>query len=181
MINETRVRALQSAYLVTRKPTFLFHYQQEVQNIIKKIMYYKLIKSGVIYPQYKMEEISHDASIRFIEQYIRNTEYVCMQFSSRLNKEALFALYDKKIKAKDRNEMPLYEDMSICVDVKEDDTWVIEDIMSDTIYWRNVLLDCYKATSFKKFLITISAYVSVQWITDHVKRLKKLYKNTRRI
>lgn len=180
-MNETRVRALQSAYLITRKPTFLFHYQQEVQKILKKIMYYKLTKSGVTYPIYKMDELSHDASIRFIEQYIKNDNYICIQFSTRLNHEALFALYNKKTKTKDQHETALYDNVEVQVESKEDDRFVIEDIMSDTTYWRNVLQDCYRATSFKKFLLTINQYVSVQWIVDHVKRLKKLYKNTRRL
>lgn len=180
MLDETKVRALQSAYLITRHPHFLFHFQQEVQSLIQNIIFYKTSKSGYYMDEDRIQELSWDASTRFIEQYLKRSSYSCQMFSTRLNSEALYALYNRKRKSREKFETRLFDTIEIKEpEYKEDTRWVLEDLKSDTEHWKRLFIDCYKAKSYKSFLLKASEYVSVRWITDHQQRLKKLYRHTR--
>jgi hypothetical protein len=180
MLDETRAKALQEIYLVSKHPIILGCLRSEIESMSQPLFILQLKKTGFHMPKDTIEELAYDASTRFIEMYMKDSNWECRSFRNRIYLEVLFFLYSKK-KKNEKCQDELDVNMASPEKEHDEDTrFVIEDLMSDTVYWRNVLIDCYKAKSYKAFIITINAYLDKKFIYDHAVRLHKLYIHTRR-
>jgi len=183
MLDEKRAATLQTMYLVSRHPVILVELQREAEAMCRPLISQQLKKTGIsFFPKEKINFISYESSTRFMEMYLKNPEWVCRSFAARLNLEVIYHLYNKKNKQLDKLEDISTQPISNPEPVQQEDTrFVIEDIMSDTVYWRNVLMNCYRSKSYRSFILSIEPIVGRRWIYDRAQRLHKLYKNTRRI
>ena len=177
MINDKIVKELQSKYLENRTDSNFENLRTAVQGIAKSLIMLKL-KGKDVYLD--VEEKSYDASVRFMMMYLKHDTWSCQAFAFRIDCEVKYILYNKKQQKIDKEleipETAFYTEVT----PKETTDNVIEDLMEDCEYWRNILMDCYKSTSFKIFIMKCSKYVNRQFIEEHFDRLKDLYKNTRR-
>lgn len=180
-LNENRAKLLQNIYLISRHPTALGWLQKEVESMCNPILIYQSKSTGYMFDEETKKNITYEASTRFIEMYLKNPEWYCKSFGKRIHFEVLFFLYDRKKKNEIQTEEIEENIQQKDKDYVEDTTFVIQDIMSDTVYWRNILLNCYKSRSYKSFILSIEPIVGRKWIYDHAKRLHKLYINTRKI
>lgn len=183
-LNETRAKALQDIYLICRHPTALGWLQLEVESMCRPLISYQAKSTGCHFSQDRMQDIAYEASTRFVEMYLKNPEWTCKSFGKRLHFEVLYFLYDNKKGKRIHENSEDISQMQIEAEVKdevEDTRFVIEDIMSDTVYWRNILLNCYRSRTYRSFILSIEPIVGRRWIYDHSARLYKLYKNTRRL
>lgn len=177
MINDKLVLQLQEKYLSSRADYDFEKLRTAVQGIAKSLILLKL-KGKDIYLD--ADEKSYDASIRFMMMYLKHPTWSCKAFAFRIDCEVKYILYNKKQQKIDK-EIEIPETVFYTeIQLKEKTNRVIEDLMEDSEYWRNILLDCYKSTSFKLFILKLSKYHNRQFVEDHFDRLKLLYKNTRR-
>lgn len=179
MLDETRARALQEMYIISKHPVILSHLRHEIECMSLPLFVSQLKKTGYRMDNERLDELAYESSTRFIEMYLKNPDWECRSFRNRIYLEVLFFLYSPKAKQQPHEELdetvhtpePEYE---------EDTRFVIEDIMSDTTYWRNVLMDCWRSKTYRSFILTINQYVDKKWIYDHAIRLHKLYVYTRK-
>lgn len=179
MLDETRAKTLQDLYLLTRHPLLLSHLRSEIENMSRPLFSIQSKKTGFVLSRERRNELSYEASTRFCEMYLKNPLWYCRSFRNRIYLEVLFFLYSPKFRREPEEELLPNTKMEEKL-VEEDDNFVIEDIMSDTPYWRNILINCYKSKSYKSFILSIEPIVGRSWIYDHARRLHKLYKFTRR-
>lgn len=179
MINETRCKTFQNAYMVSLSPVILVLLQREVEAIAKPLCVIQVKKTGGWISTERVDEIAYESSTRFMEMYLKNPNWYCTSFRNRIYLEVLYFLYSKKARAIEEEALPYNLTIDI-PDQLEDVNYVLEDIMFDTPYWRNVFIDCYRSRRYKEFILKCTQYVSKQWIYDHAIRLRKLFLYTRR-
>ena len=183
MINCVLAESLQERYLETREDLDWEALRKEVEQIAIALLYAEAKKRGFYRPD--LEDFAYEASTRFMEMYSpqkKNPNWRCQSFSYRVGCEVRYLLYNKK---QQRIDQELDFDPAMECEGPAPSRWesldhVIEDLMEDTPWWRNVLLDCYKARSFKAFITSIAAYQDREFCETHILRLKDLYKNTRK-
>lgn len=179
MVDERLARSLQETYLETRDQTTLAHLKAEVEAIAASLARKHMAKTGCYYSDDDMMILADACAIRFIEQYLKHEDWMCRKFAPRVMLEVKYYLYNRKAK----REEPVQIDNNVqeAEHVRPEDTGhILGDIIASNKYWRNVLLDCYKAKSYKAFILGISSYSRRRWIYDHAERLHLLYKYTRR-
>lgn len=180
-MKESERQELQKIYLQTRDEKILFKIKNESFKLCKIIIFKELRRTGLKQTMEQIDFISDDASMRFIEMYLKYPSWSCRSFPSRLRHEVLYQMYNRKKKLLDKTVSINNIEIESTDNFKKENTdFVIQDIICDTIYWRNVFLNCYKARSFKSFVLSLTQFVSKRWVLDHAARLKKLYKFTRR-
>lgn len=183
MIDCKLAESLQERYLETRADADWEALRKEVESIATGLIYYFLRKTGGFI--HNVPEMAYECSTRFMEMYSpkkKNPNWRCQSFSYRVGCEAKYFLYNKKQRQVDMEVQldPNFEYEAPARQEKESLDRVIEDLMEDSEYWRNILLDCYKARSFKAFITSIAQYQDREFCETHILRLKDLYKNTRK-
>lgn len=177
MINDSLAKELQTTYLASRLDKDFAALHKEIQNIATSLIFLKIKGTGVYLD---VREKSWDASTRFMEMYLKNPNWVCSAFAFRIDCEVKYILYNKKQRQFD-SESEIPPDHILPQPTKKENIDnVIEDLMEDSVYWRNILIDCYRAKSFKAFVTKMSAYHDRAFMEEHILRLKALYKHTRR-
>lgn len=177
MINEKKAHELQAEYMITRKSEVLSDLYIEVRNIAKVLI---LLKIKDFKNKEEIEDLSHLAATRFLENYLKKDTWFCKYFAKRINFEVIFVLYPRSRKADSHIELNEELEYEEPVEETENINFVLEDIKDDTEYWKEIFLSCNKARSYKDFITSINKYVTKQWIYDHAKRLYKFYYTTRK-
>ena len=180
MIRDKKVIELQSIYLSDRSDTNFYELYKEILQISRALLFIKAKKSGIFID---VDTLSEDAALRYMEMYLKDEKWFATNIVKRLDFDILYVLYNKKQRQHDLESIELDTTLEIYPPeriIEESLETVIEDFMEDSIYWRNILLDCYKSRSFKEFITKLSAYENRKFCEDHIERLKNLYKNTRR-
>ena len=179
MIQDNKVKELQDRYLLDRTDENFCNLYNEVLEISKALVFVKAKKNHV-FVDYKY--LSEEATLRFMEMYLKNPNWSATSIVKRIDFDVLYIMYNKKQIQHDKESEHLNEELEVKQNIvyEEDTDSVIEDLMKDSVYWRNILLDCYKARSFRGFITKLSAYENRKFCEDHMERLKKLYKHTRK-
>lgn len=174
MIDQTKLKKLQIIYLMTRSDKIYVEIDRLLSDLTSTLMIKILNKTHYIMPKAEFIDKRDEAKFRFLQMYLKNPEWYCTHFSTRLAMDIRYILYNNQMKV-----CPLEPSLYIEKEYKEPEDDVLGDIIKDTKYWRNIFLLCYKSRSYKGFILGIEPIVGKRWIYDHAKRLKKLYKNTR--
>lgn len=134
------------------------------------------------------EEMSHDASSRLLSQYLKHPGYRVRNFRVRVRDECMFRLFDgghqdRPSKKIEREMMPL----EAAEQVKsgngnghEDISFSFQDIMTEHPMGAQIIIDLFKARSYREAVESIASYATKRWLYDHAVRLKYVYKHTRR-
>lgn len=179
MVDERLAHSLQAQYLETRDPATLAAIKGEVESIAGNLARKHLAKTGCFYSDDDLMILADSCAIRFIEQYLKHETWFCRKFASRIMLEVRYFLYNRNV-VRDP-PVPIPDNIQeAALDKPEDTTSILGDIIISNQYWRNILLDCYKAKAYKAFILCIDKYSSRRWIYDHAARLHLLYKYTRR-
>lgn len=132
-----------------------------------------------------LDELADACAVRFIEMYLKVPGWKCENFGKRIWHEVMYYLHGdrpgtlRRIEKNEVGEIP--EAVTMPEPVESESTAdSMGDIIGSQPYWRNVVIDCYKAKTYKGFVLAISAYCGRRWIYDHAARLHHLYKQTRR-
>lgn len=181
MIDQKRARLLQDIYNISKSNQVLGLLHQEITQIAQSILWLKIKKSGI-----KMDDIHQaawDAATRFIEMYLKHEDWNCNSFTTRIDLEVKYYLYNPKKQKREKAEkyeldpnMQEYDKQE-----KEDTRWTLKDIKySQPENYSFILYTAYTSLSYKSFIIRLSTKLSKRWMLDHAQRLKLLYKYTRR-
>lgn len=181
MLDETRAHFLQDVYYISnRNPIILSLLHNEV-NILTKILF-DIYSRKIGFKRDFTEDI-WNASTNFISMYLKHPNWRCKSFRNRLYLEVKYQLHNPQIK---RIGVVKFVEIPETLEVKEkelkeDVRWILEDIkFSQPEFYSTILFDCYRARTYKSFILKLSTYVRKRWIYDHSSRLHNLYKNTRR-
>lgn len=177
MNREKKIYTLQNIFVMTRDEHMLLVLYKEIQTLAEKIICKKTHNEM---PHYLQKEKATDAAFRFLEMYIKHEDWECFNFPVRLGLDVQFILHNRQLQAWDKVEVipkSFYKEP----DQQEDVDFVLNDIKSESENWKEIFIICYRAKSFKSFILELDKIENRQWIYDHVKRLKCLYKYTRRM
>lgn len=182
MLDETRAHLLQDIYYISsQNPMILGMLHEEVVTISHILLNIQARKTKYI-KDFTTE--AWESASNFISIYLKRPGWICESFRNRIYLEIKYELYNPKKKKYDQIKQTELDE-SICKDLpqeKEDSIWVLEDLkFSFPEKYSKILFDCYKARSYKSFILTISKYLTKRQIYDHALRLNVLYKNTRRV
>jgi hypothetical protein len=182
MLDETRAQLLQDVYYISNKnPIILGLLQREVE-VITHILFN--IHANKVHYWRDFGDDAWEASTRFIEMYLKHSEWMCKSFRNRLYLEVKYQLYNDKKKKQDfylSDEEVSETIQNLPKPETEDYLWVLEDLKFDKPeYYKKIMFDCYTSRTYKQFILKLSEYTSKRWIYDYSIRLNKLYKYTRR-
>ena len=133
-------------------------------------------------------EMAHDSASRLLSQYLKHSGYRVRNFKIRVRDECLYRLFDgghqdrpgKKI---EREMLPI----EAAEHVKsgngnghEDTTYSFKDIMTDHPCGAQIIIDLFRARSYREAIESIASYATKRWMLDHAVRLKYVYKHTRK-
>ena len=174
-MKKSKIYTLQDIYLCTRSNLILDLLYKEILILAEKIVYKKQHKM----PFQKQKERAESAAIRFLQMYLNHKNWSCYNFPVRLGLDVTYVLYRKEQRNID-NMYQLNYNLTAPEPVsKENLDSVLEDIQADSIHWKKIFLLCYKARSYKKFILDLSEIESKRFIYDHAARLHKIYKRLR--
>ena len=179
MLDEKKAHRLQIAYHITHDGMVYMALQEEVYNICCVLLQLQCGKTGYNLSNREMVTLAQSSSERFMQLYVKHPNYVVKSFRNRLYLEVKYALYSPKRRKDERIEeadISTYTELvSPTPELPEDTRYVIEDLMEDFTYWRNIILDAYSCKSYKKFILSIEKYTTRRAIYDHAERLHKLF------
>jgi len=188
-LDETKAKFLQDVYFILRDNSpesagiVLSWLEQEVKIIAEILARIQARKTDYILPA--TIQVPALAASRFIEMYLKNSEWECRSFRNRIYLEVLFFLYGPNTMRAEQYLNIVNTDVSELnisnaeEEKKEDIRTVIEDIraLKDG---DKIILICSKAESYKKFILKIAEFLPRRKIYDFAVRFRLLYKNTRR-
>ncbi len=133
-------------------------------------------------------EMSHDSASRLLSQYLKHPGYRVRNFRIRVRDECLYRLFDgghqdrpgKKI---EREMMPIESAEHVKSgngNGHEDTTFSFQDIMTEHPRGSQMIIDLFRARSYREAIQSIASYATRRWIFDHAVRLRYVYKHTRR-
>jgi len=163
VINETRARELQEEYLKTRIDEAFEALRQEVQEIAIALIYCKIQKTGSFVDVF---EKSYDASIHFMEMYLKRPEWQCKAFAFRIDCDVTKVLYNKKQKRYDA-EINIQSSNKI---IKQN----MHDMYNSDINC-DIIKEVESSNTFRMFIKRISVYTDKEYIRRNVNRLNALY------
>jgi len=177
---------LQSRYLATRDDGAYREFYDAALSVAGDIIQGLLAKSPkCIDPDYRIE-MTYNALHRYMERYTRDQDFSARNVRSVLYLSAIHVLYEQGPTSdrrwQDRN-ISLSPEFEIAMEPKpehEDIRWALLDIAMGHPDYKHVLVSCYRARSYRAFILHIEAYTPRRWIYDYAYRLHHLYKMTRR-
>jgi hypothetical protein len=141
------------------------------------------------YPRFdrsRREDIAHEATSRLIERYLKKPGYHVRSFASMLRTEIRHVVtnggHNNRPSAEIERTMGCIDD-SIIADEREqqeDRRYFVEDIRSEHLEGERILLDLFRATTFRAAVLQLSTYVDKRWLYDRSVKLRTVYRMTRR-
>lgn len=177
---------LQDIYLKDRSERSFNCFYTSVLKAAKSVVYKLITRSHKSTDLLYIEEAAYDATSRLLIRYTTNCSYRSTNVLGSIYWECRFILHDKRHKSSNRywaeHNKEWHDGLNLIakpVKSKESTDHVLLDIIAGHPSWKQVFLDVYKSSSYKRFILTLSTYSPKQWIYDYAARLKLLYKYTR--
>jgi hypothetical protein len=135
----------------------------------------------------EISDMTHDAASRLCARYLRPEGYRVRFFRKTMWRECQHQLFDgghqdRPGKQMERTMLPIEaagEVKSGNGNGHEETEYSFQDIVTDHPCGEQVIIDIFKAKSYREAIETIAEYVSKRWMLDHAVRLKFVYRNTR--
>jgi hypothetical protein len=169
LIDETRARTLQTNYLANRTDKSFEALRQEVQDIAIALIYCKIQKTGSFVD---VLDKSYDASIHFMEMYLKRPDWKCKAFAFRIDCDVTKVLYNKKQRRYDA-EINLQTNCKI-IQQNNNDMYNF-DINCD------IIKEVERSNTFRMFIKRIAVFTDKEYIRRNVNKLNALYVNARGI
>lgn len=189
-LDETRARFLQDVFFILREPglpvstsagIILNHLRDEVKVLTEILL--SIYLRGKNFFVINKPELIERASLDFIEMYLKDEDWVCRSFRNRIYLGMLSAVHGSYKQIQERHEktedIHSFQIPNPEKPKQEDTRTVIEDIR-ELPRGDDIIIKCYKAQSYKKFIFDIASFVPRRVIYDFAKRFRLLYKYTRR-
>jgi hypothetical protein len=133
-------------------------------------------------------EMAHDSSSRLLSQYLKHPGYRVKNFRRRVWLECQYHLFDgghqdRPGKEIDRKMLPIEAAEKVKSDNgngHEETIFSFQDIVTEHPRGAQMIIDIFRAKSYRDAIETIAEYTSKRWMLDHAIRLKYVYRNTRR-
>lgn len=189
MKDDTRAKACQAVYILTRDDIALGELYKECIDITRDRLSYALHSTQFSMDRDRFDRVVNDATINLLEYYLKKRDYVVRFFNQRLLQEVRRVLYSPHgVHANDnkwdkRNVQLADEHAEIespQLEEKTDLSYALQDILSEHEYGKKIVIDIYRSKTYKAAILTISKYVSKRWIYDRAEKLYRVYKFTRR-
>lgn len=178
----------QAVYLLTRDEEAFNQLYRDCRKIAVQQLKYTSTKSQYVFDRDRFNQIVDDATANLLEYYVRKPEYVVRHFKTRIFQEirrVLYAPYGRDACDKGWNEHHVQlDDEHFTIPQPEvetnDLTYALQDILSEHPKGKQIVIDIYRAQSYKQAILTIAGYVDKRWIYDRAQQLHRVYKHTRR-
>lgn len=181
MLDETRAKLLQDVYYISNQNPLILNLL--TKEVVKLTEILTLIHSRKIKFYRDFEEDIWNASTQFVQMYLKNPNWYCNSFRNRIYLDIINTLHKPKVRKHDDAKLQPLDDnqAELPKAVKEDDGWVLEDVKFDhPDKYKWIMFECYRARTFKSFILKLSTKIPKRWIYDNATKLNKLYKFTRR-
>jgi hypothetical protein len=177
---------LQAGYLATRDDLSFRAFYDAAHACMAKIVRGMLSKSPKGIDDDYQRQATLDALHRYMERYFRNPDYRASAPRALMVYDAMYILYDIRVPSGDRRwyarNAPIPNIPEVIAEVqpeREDIRWALLDIAMGHPDYQHVLITCYRAKTYRTFILTISGYTPRRWIYDYARRLNYLYRMTR--
>ena len=147
---------------------------------------FEIVKKYSRLDRSRREDIAHEATARLIERYLRKPDYRVRSFSSTLRTEILHVVtnggHSNRPSAQIERTMTCVDD-SMVADQREqgdDNRYFVDDIRSEHPQGERILLDLFRATTFRGAVLQLATYVDRRWLYDRSYKLRTVYRMTRR-
>jgi hypothetical protein len=185
VIDDSKAQGLQAIYRAGRKEA-LNALAEECQGIAFAIVRARVRRLRLCMDRSAMEDAAHEASTRLISRYLRNPEYLVRRFPKILHREVLHVMTDgghqDRPKAVALRETIEVDDTLAArlPEAQEDARFYAQDLETEHPRGREILVDIYRATSFRAGMLKLAEYVDKRWLLDRAVKLRTVYKMTRR-
>lgn len=178
----------QVVYILTRSEQSFNQLYRDCRKIAVQQLKYISTKSQYVFDRDRFNQVVDDATANLLEYYVRKPDYYIRHFKTRIHQElarVLYAPYGRGACDKRWNEhhVQLDEDHYTIPQVEEeklDLTYALQDLLSEHTKGKQIVIDIYRATSYKQAILTIAKYVDKRWIYDRAEKLYRVYRFTRR-
>ena len=189
MKDDSRAKACQAIYLLTRDDRALGELYKECAVITRDRLAYVLHTTQFAMDEERFDRVVNDATMNLLEYYLKKDDYVVKFFNQRLLQEVRRILYlphgrlanDNKWEKRTVQLDETYDSIAAPTAVEAIDlTYALQDVLTEHPRGRQIVIDIYRARTYKAAILTISTYVDKRWIYDRAEKLYRVYKFTRR-
>jgi hypothetical protein len=181
VIDNAKARGLQEIFSAGRREAL------EPLAVECRAIAFEIAKKYHRFPRERREEIAHEATSRLIERYLKNPAYHVRSFSGILRTEVLHVVTGGV-----KNGRPCVEiertmasiDEGVITDTRQskgDERTYFDDLRTEHPEGDRIILDLYRATTFRAAVLRLSEYVDRRWLYDRSAKLRTVYKMTRRV
>jgi hypothetical protein len=189
MVDDTRAKACQSVYILTRSDIALGELHKECVAIARNMVEHITWTTKYTMSPDRAMQIAQDGAVNLMEYYLKKRDYVVRFFNKRMQhiiREILYSKYGRHANDNrwEQHNIQLDDEHNeiACKEEEEklDLTYALEDILSEHPDGKRIVIDIYRARTYKSAILTINKYVSKRWIYDRAEKLYRVYKYTRR-
>ena len=178
----------QVVYILTHAERSFDQLYRECRKIAVQQLKYISRKSQYTFNPDRFSQIVNDATTNLMEYYVRKPNYYIRHFKTRIHQELNRVLYtpygrDACDKRWNAHHIQLDEDHYTIPQQEEeklDLTYSLQDILTEHPKGKQIVIDIYRASSYKQAILTIAQYVDKRWIYDRCEKLYRVYRFTRR-
>jgi hypothetical protein len=185
LIDDAKAQGLQAIYKAGRAEA-LNALAAECQGIALEIIKVRLRRRGLQFQRSAMEDLAHEASTRLISRYLTTPGYIVRRFPRVLRDDVTNVMTDgghqDRPKATAMRETVEADDTlpAECREAKDDVRDFARDLESEHPRGAEILVDIYRATSFRAAMLKLAEYVDKRWLYDRAVKLRTVYRMTRR-
>ena len=138
------------------------------------------LKKAKCYDRDKANLYALDATAQFMMMYVKNPDWRCKFFKTRLAMDVFHVLHNKS----KCNDYSFYANTTVFTGRETVEETVrqaicIMDVLKEDKDSKAILLLNYKSDTFRLFLLNLGEIKPIWWIRENLKGLESLYKHTR--
>lgn len=180
-MSEHRAIGLQSIYRAGRKEA-LGALAEDCKAIAAHIVRTECRSHGLHFTVERIEELAHEASARFIEQYLKHPGYEVRNFGCRIRYDVRHVMYDrerKKQKSFEAHQELMGETEKYPTQDREPQRFspasALDELVADHPRGKKIAADLYRTRNYRLAVKRIAVYVERRWIYEHAEALHQIF------